>query len=472
MAFPSGFSPAALAANDSVAVAITSIGDVLYSADGQDWVALAGELSFVSWNTVVWAGTQFVAAGLAGTIATSSDGIAWSEASVPALFDIQSPFMAWNGAALCLVGLDGGAANGYAYTSPDAITWTPHALPASRYWSAVVADGTDFVAVATGSTYAATSPDGATWTQQTMPAVRDWFALLSGAGIVVAAASDSATGAYSDTAGASWVSAATPEIALLRHGAHNGVAFCLIGETLSMASADGATWSSTTMPVDRYGGPVAVMRGMFLALFTGGFDYYAYSSADGLAWAASAIPMPGGVSEASAPHAYALSAYITGTPDSLPDYAFSISSFALSKRDAAVSYYAVSAPFTDALIDALTARPNGVVHVLRDGEAWESFNVGHPIRYDIGPLSSSLSISGTRQETNAAPVTLAIESRMATDEGINSDGLLTLGLVPGYVDPHAGDSITWRGITYLIELIKYQTNASAQTLAINAREVV
>lgn len=182
-------------------------------------------------------------------------------------------------------------------------------------------------------------------------------------------------------------------------------------------------------------------------------------------------PPPGPAPEPiPAPHVYTYSAYITGAPDSLPDYAFNLTSFGLSKRSAAVSYYAITAQFTDSLIDALNARPAGIMHILRDGEAWESFNIAHPIRFDRGPRSASISISGTRQETIADPETIAIEPRMAADEGINSDGMLTIDLVPGYVDPRPGDSITWDGITYLIELIKYQANEGGQTLSINASE--
>jgi alpha-tubulin suppressor-like RCC1 family protein len=182
-------------------------------------------------------------------------------------------------------------------------------------------------------------------------------------------------------------------------------------------------------------------------------------------------PPPVPAAATPAPHVYAYSAYISGTEDSLPDYAFELTSFNLSKRSAAVSYYSVSAQFTSELIDSFVARPNGIVYILRDGAAWESFNVSHPIRYDIGPRSSSLSISGTRQETTADAVTIAIEPNMVINQGNNSAGLLTLELVPGYVDPRPADSITWDGDTYLIELVKHQANSGGQTLAINASVV-
>lgn len=173
----------------------------------------------------------------------------------------------------------------------------------------------------------------------------------------------------------------------------------------------------------------------------------------------------------SSPHVYHLSAYISGTEDGLEDFAFSISSFALTKRDAETSYYAVTAPFTGDLIDALVARPNGLIHILRDSAAWEYFNIALPIRYDIGPRNSSINISGTRQETNLEPVTHAIEPNMATSEAINSSGLLTLGMVPGYLDPMPGDAVRWDGTDYTLTLIKWQAGSDGMTLAYNCAPV-
>lgn len=170
-------------------------------------------------------------------------------------------------------------------------------------------------------------------------------------------------------------------------------------------------------------------------------------------------------------HLYAITAYITGNPDSTTDYDIPLSSFSLYKRDGAASYYAITTQFSTAMIDALNDRPNGIVHIKLDNIEWETFNQSHPIRFDRGPRSASISISGTRQETITDPTTLAIDSSMVVDEGINSDGLLMLDLVPGYVNSRPGDSITWAGVTYLIELVKHRANASGQTMVINASEV-
>ncbi len=103
--------------------------------------------------------------------------------------------------------------------------------------------------------------------------------------------------------------------------------------------------------------------------------------------------------------------------------------------------------------------------------AWESFNVGIPIRFDIGPRSASISVSGTRQTTTGLSSPIDIDPRYAVSESINSSGELTLDLVPGFYDPRPGDVITWGGAGYTVTLKKFQASAKTQTLSINAEPV-
>lgn len=163
-----------------------------------------------------------------------------------------------------------------------------------------------------------------------------------------------------------------------------------------------------------------------------------------------------------------LTAYISGAEDDTTDYPIPLATFSVSKRSAAASYYAISAPYTDELLTAITERPNGIIYIRRDGYPWESFNVGHPIQYDLGPTNKSISINGTRQSTNNTPSDILIEPRMVISDGINSDGLLTLDLVPGFIDPRPGDQITWDSLVYTVLLKKYQAGNRGQTLSINA----
>jgi alpha-tubulin suppressor-like RCC1 family protein len=168
-----------------------------------------------------------------------------------------------------------------------------------------------------------------------------------------------------------------------------------------------------------------------------------------------------------APHLYTLTAYLSGGEDCESDFPILLASFGLSKRSAAASYYSITAPFTQALLDAFDARPNGRVHIWRDGRPWESFNVGIPIRFDIGPRSASISISGTRQTTAVGSSRMTAEGHMVISEGTNSTGQLTLGLVPGYLDPRPADVVTWRGADYTVTLKKFNARSDGQTLEIN-----
>jgi hypothetical protein len=171
------------------------------------------------------------------------------------------------------------------------------------------------------------------------------------------------------------------------------------------------------------------------------------------------------------PKFYVLSAYLSGGEDSTTDFSIPLQSFGLNKRSGQPSYYSISAPFSQALLDAFDARPNGMIHIHRDGAPWESFNISHPIRYDIGPRSSSISLSGTRQVTLSASSAMTIEPRYTLSESINSSGELTLDLVPGVFDPRPGDVITWAGDGYTVTLKKFQASAGGQTLSINAEPV-
>jgi hypothetical protein len=61
---------------------------------------------------------------------------------------------------------------GTAATSPDGITWTEHynALPGSNMaWISVAYGGGRFVAIAKDCYFAASSPDGVAWTTRDLP---------------------------------------------------------------------------------------------------------------------------------------------------------------------------------------------------------------------------------------------------------------------------------------------------------------
>lgn len=124
--------------------------------------------SAASWRAGVY-GDKFVViatqSGGANTnkAAYSTNGSSWSAATLPtSTYWISVDYNATLGR---YVATSNGTAGAY---SNDGITWSSMTMPASGYWH-VASAGSNFVAVANGTTTAATSPDGITWTLRTLP---------------------------------------------------------------------------------------------------------------------------------------------------------------------------------------------------------------------------------------------------------------------------------------------------------------
>lgn len=126
-----------------------------------------------SWNDAVYFNNKFVAGGGSSTttIAHSSDGISWTNATVPNVnYRIDS--LAVSGSKI--VAVSGVAASTTAsrsetFTSADGITWTSGSLvnTGSKQLNGITFGGGLFVAV--GNNRIVTSPDGDTWTERTAP---------------------------------------------------------------------------------------------------------------------------------------------------------------------------------------------------------------------------------------------------------------------------------------------------------------
>jgi len=164
-------------------------------------------------------------------------------------------------------------------------------------------------------------------------------------------------------------------------------------------------------------------------------------------------------------HTY--SAFLSGAEDATSDYSFALTGLSISKRDGILSYYSASAQWDNDLVAAFAARPNGKVHILRDGAAWEYFNQSYPFRYTLGPGSGTITLNGTRQETNTSPASLQLDDSILISSGVDSSGQTTFDIVPGAVDPKPGDSVAYDPITYTIILVKLQVSGSSEKLRIN-----
>lgn len=164
------------------------------------------------------------------------------------------------------------------------------------------------------------------------------------------------------------------------------------------------------------------------------------------------------------------SAVILGALDSLPDYPFTITYYTNNKRDAVPSYYNCVAPFSIELLDAFTNRPNGDVDVYRNGVLLDSFNVDN-VGYAIGGRNRSITVSGSKQDTNASPITYPLELSQVVSEARNSFGQAVLSLVPISAPVRPADSVIYKGDTRLVLTTAFSVGSRVNTTVLTLEEV-
>ena len=152
-------------------------------------------------DSVAYGGGRFVAVsdGSSDIAATSTDGVTWTQTTLPAT-------AYWNSVTYGngkFVATASGVNSAY---SEDGITWAlATILSESGSWDSVAYGGGRFVAVSMAPNKAAYSEDGITWTQTTMPDPGKWFTIAYGGDRFVALDGGlSAAAAYS-TDGIHWL---------------------------------------------------------------------------------------------------------------------------------------------------------------------------------------------------------------------------------------------------------------------------
>ncbi len=105
----------------------------------------------------IWSGTLFVLLDNKGNVSTSPTGANWTTQNISASGLNE---VAWSGTEYLITQWT------TVYTSPDAVTWTPHSITPSL--SHVIWAGNRFIAAGgTGTTQIFSSPDGLNWTLET-----------------------------------------------------------------------------------------------------------------------------------------------------------------------------------------------------------------------------------------------------------------------------------------------------------------
>lgn len=166
--FSTNFTAIAYSSSLGLFVAVTDNSVIYSSPDGDVWTqriytntfitsVIAQDNGFVALNDVIWANGMFVAVGANGTIATSTDGITWSDHTVPSTGSLTS--VCYNNS----LGLFLTAGSSISFmTSVNGTSW---AIQQSTMSSSIVAveslEERGFVATTSGQSYY--SADGINW---------------------------------------------------------------------------------------------------------------------------------------------------------------------------------------------------------------------------------------------------------------------------------------------------------------------
>lgn len=227
----------------------------LRSTDGGVTWATESMTDASQWAAIGYGAGQFVALayGVSGVsvdyVSTSPTGLVWTghPGVAGAWKDVAySASLGW-----CAVGDDGRIA-----TSADGVTWTQRFLDANIYFFGVAWSGTNFVAMGYTHAFAATcytSPDGVAWTSRATVNGAAWNAVRSdGAGKCVAVANGGVI-ASSLNHGVNWTQRVSNCSSPLGAVVWTGSTFVVGGQYEIATSPDAVTWTNRAN-----GDPIAV----------------------------------------------------------------------------------------------------------------------------------------------------------------------------------------------------------------------
>jgi hypothetical protein len=281
---------------------------IVTSSDGIEWTARTNTFNNGSGFGIAWNGSLWVAVGqnsdASVAIATSSDGITWTDAS-------NNPFeggigrgIAWNGSLWVAVGANSDSLVTIA-TSSDGIEWTGLDIFTGGIGYGIAWNGSVWVAVGFNGDpqlQIVTSPDGITWTPTTSPfeggqgyAVASRRPLYPPIAPPVVTQAFCVAGGYGTNTlaysydGLSWDAAANPFDGGYVYGvAWNGSLWVVLGNnsdsTVTITtSTDGITWTPRANPFDGGNGGGVAWNGSYWVAVGSGSTTIA-TSTDGITW--------------------------------------------------------------------------------------------------------------------------------------------------------------------------------------------
>jgi hypothetical protein len=314
---PAGFlsRPRTVAANADRFVGVSWNGWITTSSDGTHWSTQV-EGSYGDLQAATFVGGQFVAISTLGQVLRSADGLTWTKA---AMLDANAPLLypvaiAQAGTTLVAVGsgaspgieLNAGGANGLRLRSADGgATWAQASTsgPAESL-SGVAYDGRRFVSVAlSGALYA--SPDGDAWVRiGAAPAGKQYRGIAFGGGTYLAYGWNAVA---TSTDGVTWT-AIDPAVALAGPASMvpqintltwDGTRFVTVGSWndpttdsgpsgFAAVSTDGQQWTTKANPplaaaaaITRCGNELVAVGQALLASSTDGLTWNPHAQVDG-----------------------------------------------------------------------------------------------------------------------------------------------------------------------------------------------
>jgi hypothetical protein len=224
-----------------------------------------------SWATVpsgttnrLWAvtfgGGLFVAAGDAGTVLTSSNGMAWN----PVVLGITNSLRgaAYGQGQFVCVG-----ASGFVMASTDGMSWSPQSSGTTNQLNAVASTTLGFVAAGKAGTIV-TSSDGSNWVVQTSGTATPFVGLGSGFGRIYAGAQQGGPTLFWSSNGSVWFYETNTLWTFPFNGGFavgNGVLLGVEIRGLFARSLDGDTWATSGIPY-YYGFGLAFARDTFVTV--------------------------------------------------------------------------------------------------------------------------------------------------------------------------------------------------------------
>ena len=227
-------------------------GTVFTSPDGANWTPLQACRSGL--YSIAYGNGMYVAMGVGGHWATSSDGITWTGRSAELFFNGQPGYgVAFGNNTFVAVGgyegPPGWTLIGAIYTSPDGITWTRR-FPelGTRLLTVTYANGL-FVA-AGDSGLILTSPDGIAWTVRSSGTSHSLLGVAYGNNTFVAVGTSNTSSSagtnviLTSPEGATWSLRSQGKTVGLWAVTWGGKVFAAVGQDRVLTSPDGITWTA------------------------------------------------------------------------------------------------------------------------------------------------------------------------------------------------------------------------------------